>query len=101
MSNMIDKVDAASLRDDLPPFRPGDTIKVNVKVVEGTRSRIQVFQGVVISRRGGGTRSMFTVAAPAEARVAGSPHDWITPGMCVVRKPTCTPQIAKPPLTAQ
>ncbi len=48
----LDSVDAASLRDDLPDFRPGDTVKVHVRVVEGTRSRIQVFQGVVIRRQG-------------------------------------------------
>lgn len=57
----LDQVDAASLRTDIPPFRPGDTLKVNVKVVEGTRARIQVFQGVVISRRGGGIGETFTV----------------------------------------
>ncbi len=59
--NIIDSVDAASLRDDVPAFRPGDTVKVNVKVVEGNRSRIQAFQGVVISRAGGGVRETFTV----------------------------------------
>ena len=57
----LDSVDAASLRSDVPDFRPGDTLKVNVKVVEGTRSRIQVFQGVVIRRSGGGVRETFTV----------------------------------------
>ena len=46
----LDSVDAASLRDDVPDFRPGDTVKVNVKVVEGNRSRVQAFQGVVIAR---------------------------------------------------
>ena len=59
--NILDSIDAASLRDDVPPFRPGDTIKVNVKVVEGNRSRIQAFQGVVIARNGGGIRETFTV----------------------------------------
>lgn len=59
--NILDAVDAASLRDDIPSFRPGDTIKVNVKVVEGSRSRIQAFQGVVIARNGGGIRETFTV----------------------------------------
>jgi len=59
--NILDSVDAASLRDDIPAFRPGDTVKVNVKVVEGARSRIQAFQGVVISRSGGGVRETFTV----------------------------------------
>jgi large subunit ribosomal protein L19 len=57
----LDHVDAASLRDDVPAFRPGDTLKVNVKVVEGNRSRIQAFQGVVIARQGGGIRETFTV----------------------------------------
>jgi large subunit ribosomal protein L19 len=57
----LDFVDAASLRTDIPDFRPGDTVKVHVKVVEGTRSRIQVFQGVVIRRHGGGVRETFTV----------------------------------------
>ena len=59
--NILDSVDAASLRDDVPAFRPGDTVKVNVKVVEGNRSRIQAFQGVVIARSGGGVRETFTV----------------------------------------
>ena len=57
----LDAVDAASLRTDIPAFRAGDTLKVNVKVVEGTRSRVQVFQGVVISIAGGGVRETFTV----------------------------------------
>lgn len=57
----LDIVDAASLRTDLPDFRPGDTVKVNVKVVEGNRSRIQAFQGVVIGRQGSGVRETFTV----------------------------------------
>ena len=57
----LDSVDAASLRDDVPSFRAGDTVKVHVKVVEGNRSRIQVFQGVVIRRHGGGVGETFTV----------------------------------------
>jgi large subunit ribosomal protein L19 len=57
----LDSLDGASLRDDIPGFRAGDTVKVHVKVVEGTRSRIQVFQGVVIRRSGGGVRETFTV----------------------------------------
>ena len=57
----LDTLDAASLRDDVPAFRAGDTVKVHVKVVEGTRSRIQVFQGIVIRRSGGGIRETFTV----------------------------------------
>jgi large subunit ribosomal protein L19 len=59
--NTLDTVDAASQRDDLPPFRAGDTVKVHVKVIEGTRSRVQVFQGVVIRRQGAGVRESFTV----------------------------------------
>ena len=57
----LDSLDAASLRDDVPDFRTGDTLKVHVKVIEGTRSRVQVFQGVVIRRSGGGVRETFTV----------------------------------------
>jgi large subunit ribosomal protein L19 len=57
----LDQVDAASLRTDVPEFRAGDTLKVNVKVVEGNRSRIQAFQGVVIARQGDGVRETFTV----------------------------------------
>ena len=57
----LDSLDSASLREDIPPFRAGDTLKVHVKVVEGTRSRVQVFQGVVIRRSGGGVRETFTV----------------------------------------
>ena len=57
----LDSLDAASMRSDLPDFRPGDTLKVHVRVVEGNRERIQVFQGVVIRRQGGGVRETFTV----------------------------------------
>ena len=59
--HQLDDVMNASLRDDIPPFRAGDTLKVHVKVVEGTRSRIQVFQGVVIRRQGSGLHETFTV----------------------------------------
>ena len=59
--NTLDALDAASLRDDIPDFRPGDTVKVHVRVIEGNRSRIQVFQGVIIRRQGGGIRETFTV----------------------------------------
>jgi large subunit ribosomal protein L19 len=59
--NKVDLVESARLRDDIPEFWPGDTVKVNVRVVEGTRSRIQVFEGVVIARKGGGLRETFTV----------------------------------------
>ena len=57
----LDTLDAASLRSDVPDFRPGDTLKVHVRVVEGNRSRVQIFQGVVIRRQGGGVRETFTV----------------------------------------
>ena len=59
--NTLDSVDAASLRSDIPDFRPGDTLKVHVRVVEGTRERVQVFQGVVIRIKGSGVRETFTV----------------------------------------
>ena len=59
--NTLDVLDAASLRTDVPDFRAGDTLKVHVRVVEGTRSRVQVFQGAVIRRQGGGVRETFTV----------------------------------------
>ena len=57
----LDSVDKASMRDDIPDFRAGDTLKVHVKVIEGTRSRIQVFQGAVIRRHGSGVGETFTV----------------------------------------
>lgn len=57
----LDHLDAASLRSDIPEFRPGDTLKVFVKVVEGNRTREQMFQGVVIRRQGSGIRETFTV----------------------------------------
>jgi len=61
MSNVLNELDNASKRDDVPDFRPGDTVKVHVKVIEGNRSRVQVFQGVVIRRQGGGLQETFTV----------------------------------------
>jgi large subunit ribosomal protein L19 len=59
--NKTDLIEKAFLRTDLPEFRPGDTVKVHVRVVEGNRERVQVFQGVVIRRQGGGLRETFTV----------------------------------------
>ena len=59
--NTIDLVDKRSLRDDLPEFQAGDTVKVHVRVVEGNKERVQVFEGVVISRRGSGINESFTV----------------------------------------
>jgi large subunit ribosomal protein L19 len=58
---LLDHVTAGALRTDHPDFRPGDTVKVHVNIVEGTRSRIQVFQGVVIGRQGHGIGETFTV----------------------------------------
>jgi large subunit ribosomal protein L19 len=60
MSTLL-KVERPYLRDDIPEFQAGDTVRVHVRVVEGNKQRIQVFQGVVIARRGGGTRETFTV----------------------------------------
>jgi large subunit ribosomal protein L19 len=59
--NVLDAVDSTSLRKDIPNFRPGDELKVHVRVIEGNKSRIQVFQGLVISRKGSGIRETFTV----------------------------------------
>jgi large subunit ribosomal protein L19 len=59
--NPTDLIDRDSLRDDIPAFRPGDTVKVHVRVVEGTRERVQVFQGFVIRRQGSGLQETFTV----------------------------------------
>jgi ribosomal protein L19 len=59
--NTLDALDAKSLRTDIPDFRPGDTVKVHVRVIEGSRQRIQIFQGAVIRRQGGGVRETFTV----------------------------------------
>ena len=61
MTNAVDAVASASLRDDIPAFRPGDTLKVHVRVVEGNRSRIQLFQGVCIKIQGSGIGRTFTV----------------------------------------
>ena len=59
--HQLDAVDAASLRSDIPDFRAGDTLKVHVRVIEGNRSRVQVFQGVVIRRHGRGVGETYTV----------------------------------------
>jgi len=61
MSNILDKVNAASLRDDIPAFRPGDTLDVVVKVIEGSNQRTQLFKGVCIRRQGAGVSETFTV----------------------------------------
>ena len=59
--NTLDALDAESIRTDIPGFRAGDTLKVHARVIEGNRSRIQIFQGVVIRRQGGGLRETFTI----------------------------------------
>ena len=59
--NLTEIVEQAQLRDDVPDFAPGDNVKVHVKVIEGNRERVQVFQGVVIARKGAGLRETFTV----------------------------------------
>ena len=59
--NIIEALEKEQLRSDIPEFRPGDTVRVDAKIVEGTRERIQVFEGVVIGRQGSGVREMFRV----------------------------------------
>ena len=58
---LVEEIGKAVMREDVPDFRPGDTVKVHVKVIEGNRSRIQIFQGIVIARHGGGVGETFTV----------------------------------------
>lgn len=83
MSNIITEITKEQLRTDVPNFRPGDTVRVHVKVVEGTRERIQMYEGVVIKRRGGGISETFTVRK-------------ISYGVGVERTfPVHTPKIAK------
>lgn len=59
--SLIESINAGQIRTDIPDFRPGDTVKVHAKVVEGTRERIQIFEGVVIARKGGGISETYTV----------------------------------------
>lgn len=59
--NLIQAMEKEQMKSEIPAFKPGDTVKVHVKVIEGTRERIQVFEGVVIRRRGGGLSETFTV----------------------------------------
>ena len=59
--NIIDKINANQMRNDIPEFRVGDTIRVDVKIIEGKRERIQAFEGVVVARRGGSVSETFTV----------------------------------------
>lgn len=82
-AKLIEDITKEQLRTDLPAFRPGDTLRVHVKVVEGNRERIQIFEGVVIKRRGGGISETFTVRK-------------ISYGVGVERTfPVHTPKIAK------
>ncbi|GEN82048.1 50S ribosomal protein L19 [Sporosarcina luteola] len=83
MQNIIAEVTKDQLRTDIPDFRPGDTVRLHVKIVEGTRERIQIYEGVVIKRRGGGISETFTVRK-------------ISNGVGVERTfPVHTPKIAK------
>jgi large subunit ribosomal protein L19 len=66
MSHIIDKLEAGLLRTDLPRITPGDTVKVHVKVKEGEKERVQVFQGIIIGIKGGGMRTSFTVRKVSE-----------------------------------
>ena len=59
--HILDSVDSKTLKTDVPDFRPGDTVKVHLNIVEGNRSRVQVFQGIVLARSGSGVRETFTV----------------------------------------
>src|SRR6478609_315891 len=61
MHTLITELEKATLRSDVPDFRPGDTLEVHVRVIEGTRSRVQIFKGFVLRRQGGGSRETFTV----------------------------------------
>lgn len=83
MSKVIEKITLAQLRSDIPEFRPGDTVRVHAKVVEGSRERIQIFEGLVIKRRGAGISETYTVRK-------------ISNGVGVERTfPVHTPRVAK------
>lgn len=83
MSKVIEKITSAQLRSDIPEFRPGDSVRVHVKVVEGERERIQLFEGLVIKRRGAGISETYTVRK-------------ISNGVGVERTfPVHTPRVAK------
>ena len=83
MSKEIEKITSAQLRSDIPEFRPGDTVRVHAKVVEGSRERIQIFEGLVIKRRGAGISETYTVRK-------------ISNGVGVERTfPVHTPRVAK------
>ena len=74
--NTLDFLDNQSLRSDIPDYRPGDTLNVHVKVIEGSKERIQIFKGVVIRRQGGGVRETFTVRKVSFG-VGGSSITWL------------------------
>ena len=83
MSKVIEKITSAQLHSDIPEFRPGDTVRVHAKVVEGSRERIQIFEGLVIKRRGAGISETYTVRK-------------ISNGVGVERTfPVHTPRVAK------
>ena len=83
MSKVIEKITSAQLRSDIPEFRPGDTVRVHAKVVEGSRERIQIFEGLVIKRHGAGISETYTVRK-------------ISNGVGVERTfPVHTPRVAK------
>src|ERR671925_42753 len=65
MNRVIESLEQRQLRKDLPPFKAGDTVRVHFRVIEGSRSRIQVFEGIVIKRQGAGVRESFTVRKPS------------------------------------
>ena len=72
MSNIIESIEKSQCRSDIPSFKPGDTIRVHAKIIEGDKERIQVFEGVVISRANSGNRASFTVAKfPTESEWSG------------------------------
>ncbi|WP_124057709.1 50S ribosomal protein L19 [Vaginisenegalia massiliensis] len=83
MSNVIDKITSVQLRNDIPEFRPGDTVRVHALIVEGERERVQIFEGLVIKRRGAGISETYTVRK-------------ISNGVGVERTfPVHTPRVAK------
>lgn len=89
MNPLIEEITKEQLRDDLPDFRPGDSVRVHARIVEGSRERIQIFEGVVLSRRGAGISEMYTVRK-------------ISNGVGVERTfPVHSPRVAKIEVTRQ
>ena len=98
--NTLDALDAKSLRSDVPNFRPGDTLKVHVRVIEGSRERVQMFQGVVIRRQGGGVRETFTVRKISFGVGVGRTLPVHSPNIAqieVARAVTCAREAVLPP----